>query len=154
MELGSWIGQWRSDLGQGAWFVDRLVKKGSESPELGSWISRWRSDLGRGAWFVDRPVKKGSGSLELGSWIDQWRKDLDQPVKKGPRSASEKRTRWRMKKKERPDSFWEREREREREVICKMSNERERAHVCFKMVVVRNKKKWRRMNILLKYLVK
>ena len=26
-------------------------------------------------------------------------------------------------------------------MICKMSNERERARVCFKMVVVRNKKK-------------
>ena len=32
-------------------------------------------------------------------------------------------------------------REREREVICKMSNERERGRVCIKMVVVRNNKK-------------
>ena len=33
------------------------------------------------------------------------------------------------------------EREREKEVICKMSNERERGHICMKMVVVRNNKK-------------
>ena len=32
VEFGSWIGRWRSDLGRGAWFMDRPVKKGS-----GSW---------------------------------------------------------------------------------------------------------------------
>ena len=48
-----------------------------------------------------------------------------------------------MKKKERDLVVFEREREREREreVICKMSNERERGRVCIKMVVVRNNKK-------------
>ena len=35
----------------------------------------------------------------------------------------------------------EREREREREVICKMSNERERGRIYINMVVVRNNKK-------------
>ena len=50
VELGSWVGQWRKDLGRGAWFVDRPVKKGSRSSELGSWIGQWRMD----------PVKKWS----------------------------------------------------------------------------------------------
>ena len=97
VELGLWIGWWRKDMGRrslvcgrrslvhgsageeriwvaGAWFVDRLVKKGSGSPKLGLWIGRWRKDLGRGAWFVDQPVKKGSGSTgEERTW---WRSDL------------------------------------------------------------------------------
>ena len=50
-----------------------------------------------------------------------------------------------MKKKERDsivfEKEWEREREKDREVICKMRNERGRACVCIKMVVVRNNKK-------------
>ena len=46
-----------------------------------------------------------------------------------------------MKKKEREPVVFERERERERDVICKMGNERERARICIKMVVVRNNKK-------------
>ena len=44
MELSSWIGRWRSDLGRGAWFMDRPVKKGSGS--AGEERTRWRSDLG------------------------------------------------------------------------------------------------------------
>ena len=90
-ELGSWIGRWRSDLGRGAWFVDRPVKKG-----FGSW-SLVHGSAGEeriwvaGAWFMDRLVKKWSGSRslvrgsageeviwvrELGLWIGRWRKDL------------------------------------------------------------------------------
>ena len=118
-EFGSWIGQWRKDLGHGAWFVDRLVKKwsGTGSLVLGS-IGEERILVAR-AWFVDQPVKKWSGSGSLvrglvgeeriwvaGAWFVDW------PVKKGSGSAGKERTQWRMKKKERPDSFCERERER------------------------------------------
>ena len=96
VELGSWIGQWRKDLGRGAWFVDRLMKKGSGSPELGSWIDQWRKDLGRQAWFVDRPVKKGPG--------EEWKRKRDQIVFE--RERERERERWSVQKK-----WVERERE-------------------------------------------
>ena len=46
-----------------------------------------------------------------------------------------------MKKKERDSVVFEREREREVIYSGKMSNKRERASACIKMVVVRNNKK-------------
>ena len=98
-EFGSWIGRWRKDLGHGAWFVDRPVKKWSGAGSLvrGStgeeriWVAR--------AWFVDQSVKKWSrsGSLVRGSageeriWVARaW--FVDRPMKKGSGSAGEERT--------------------------------------------------------------
>ena len=64
VELGSWIGWWRSDLGYGAWFVDRPMKKGSGS--AGEERTRWRKDL----------VNNEKERERLGSFWERERGDL------------------------------------------------------------------------------
>ena len=68
-EFGLWIDRWRKDLGHGAWFVDRPVKK----------------------WSGARSLVRGSTGEER-IWISRWRKDLDRPVKKGPGEESKRKS--------------------------------------------------------------